>query len=266
MGHLARILLIALVLAAAPAAQQFEVASIKPAAPQGGPVKFAFLPGGHMVLVDQTLNNMIRQAFRGYTIVGVPEWGRMTRYDIDAKAPMGADTTQPAVLGMLRALLESRFGLKWHVEQREMPVFDLVRDKPDRLGPGLRPSQDACDNAPDLFIDKSLAADAYARLFNCMIGATRTSALVAMRMKGRTMEQLAFELPRLGVDRPVRNRTELAGRFDIDISYTPEAADLAANSGLFVTGLRDSLGLRLEPAQGVIEVAVIDHVERASDN
>ena len=79
-------------------------------------------------------------------------------------------------------------------------------------------------------------------------------------------------------DRPVVDRTGISGRFDYNVTFTPddsefnghppklpqtETSDSAPN--LFAA-IQEQLGLRLVPAKGPVDVLVIDHVERPSDN
>jgi len=82
------------------------------------------------------------------------------------------------------------------------------------------------------------------------------------------MDQVALDLHRiLGVDRTVRNLTSLQGRFDINVEYAAETAALLTGSGgVILAGLREQLGLRLEPATAAIDVVVVDSVSRASEN
>jgi uncharacterized protein (TIGR03435 family) len=75
---------------------------------------------------------------------------------------------------------------------------------------------------------------------------------------------------RAEVERVVRNRTALSEKFDLDLEYTPglsAPADPAADSRpTFFTAMREQLGLRLQPAMGPVEVIVIEHVERPSED
>src|SRR5271167_2779771 len=80
------------------------------------------------------------------------------------------------------------------------------------------------------------------------------------------------------VDRPVIDQTGLSGRFDITLDWTPDefrapgtggtapATDTGATLPDLYTALRDQLGLKLESTKGLIEIFVIDHIERPSEN
>jgi uncharacterized protein (TIGR03435 family) len=75
----------------------------------------------------------------------------------------------------------------------------------------------------------------------------------------------------------VVDRTGLQGRFeihlewlppqmvlqaDIDLTKTPQATDKPS----IFTALQEQLGLRLESERGPVNVIVIDHVERPTEN
>jgi len=85
------------------------------------------------------------------------------------------------------------------------------------------------------------------------------------------MQQL---VPRLAVqtERPVIDKTGLTGLFDFYLEWNRAATlDKAAtsadpdNPSLF-TALQDQLGLKLTPEKGPVEILVIDHAEKPSEN
>jgi len=81
-------------------------------------------------------------------IVGGPAWVGTERFDILAQMETGPTgqvrSDDVAMPSMIRHLLTDRFGLVVHAGTREMPVYALVKARPDgRLGPGLRLSTPA---------------------------------------------------------------------------------------------------------------------------
>jgi uncharacterized protein (TIGR03435 family) len=82
------------------------------------------------------------------------------------------------------------------------------------------------------------------------------------------------------LDHTVIDSTNLSGRFDIRLQWTPDVgespvsptgdvlppapADPSAPS-IFVA-IQEQLGLKLEAAKGPVEFLVIDHVEKPSEN
>jgi len=84
-----------------------------------------------------------------------------------------------------------------------------------------------------------------------------------------TMQELA-DLYSKFMERPVVDQTGLKDRFDFTVDYeanTDEPGPFAAvvGPGLF-TALQDQAGLRLEARKDLVDVLVIDHAERPSQN
>ena len=88
------------------------------------------------------------------------------------------------------------------------------------------------------------------------------------------MDEIARFIMLNAVDRPVLNRTELRGHFDIDLDFTralsipdPQAtagdkqSATVAGTSIF-TAVQEQLGLKLEPARSQLDVVVIDAVAR----
>jgi uncharacterized protein (TIGR03435 family) len=133
-------------------APTFEAATIKPSDPQSQ-AQFIRRPGGgRFQTSNMPLRELVRFAYgvQSFQLDGVPAWAASERYDINAKAdgdppPVLPGTgTDPMTL-MLRSLLVERFKLAAHHETREMPIYALVRLRPDRLGPRLEQSTVDCE-------------------------------------------------------------------------------------------------------------------------
>jgi uncharacterized protein (TIGR03435 family) len=68
---------------------------------------------------------------------------------------------------------------------------------------------------------------------------------------------------------PAVDRTGLSGTYDVNVRFITddELRDPNAPFGpTFEQALREELGLRLEKSKGEIEVLVIDHMEKPSEN
>ena len=139
-------------MAQAPAAKpQFEVATIKPAAP----LNPAMVASGKLHVgmnVDAarvdigflSLNDLILLAYKvkQHQLIA-PDWAKNQRFDILAKMPEGA--TKEQVPEMLQGLLAERFGLTFHKEMKEQSVYGLVVGKG---GPKLKESSTEEEAAP----------------------------------------------------------------------------------------------------------------------
>jgi len=93
------------------------------------------------------------------------------------------------------------------------------------------------------------------------------------------MARLASNLSTQGYG-PVQDETGLTGKYDIDLTWTPDkafapgavdatasaatppGADIPAPEADLFTALRESLGLKLERRNVQVQFVVIDHIER----
>ena len=86
-----------------------------------------------------------------------------------------------------------------------------------------------------------------------------------------SMVRLAESLSRVGLDRNVVDKTGLAGSYEVHLQWASDplapgtVPDDQSGPSLF-TAVREQLGLRLESAKGPVEVLVIDHAEKPSEN
>jgi uncharacterized protein (TIGR03435 family) len=129
----------------------FEVASLKPAAPNnmGEGYSVSISPGGRLRGANVSLRQMIQIAWdlkQKNLVTGDVSWLDSQKYDLDAKAA-GA-LGEPEARVMLQSLLLERFNLKYHRATRQLPVYFLEQAKSGVTGPDLQasPSGD-CGNA-----------------------------------------------------------------------------------------------------------------------
>jgi uncharacterized protein (TIGR03435 family) len=215
--------------------------------------------GGRLTVTAITVRDLLRTAYRiqPFQLVGAPAWIATKRYDIAAKAD---DTPPPTQQALLRELLKDRFKLAARNETREMPIFALVQARSDgKLGQGLTPSTFDCA----AYMAGPHAPPEPGRTPNC---ATRIGP-GSLSGKAIPMSQLAGSLAPL-VSRSTIDQTGLAGRFDVELTFTPEhAADnLSADVPLIFTALQEQLGLKLVTQKGPVAVLVLEHIEEPSAN
>ena len=208
----------------------------------------------------------------------LPKWATTELFTIEAKAPM-VNPTKDQMRLMMQSLLAERFKLVVHFETHEIPVLALVQIKPGILGPRLRPHSQgpACDaRIPQ--VDRSSPKIPDVWLPSC--GTTQAidwrdhTAILGSR--NITLDVLAAYIPTLiPLDRPVIDQTDLTGRFDYELNFTPEwrkPKDQSADAELDLTGptfseaLKDQLGLKLKPTRAPVQTIVIDHVEQPTPN
>jgi uncharacterized protein (TIGR03435 family) len=231
---------------AAAAFSAFEVASIRP---HQGPLHSIMgfdSSGPRLKLEGYTLRGLIMEAYnlRNYQVSMAAEDD--TFFDVAAKAEGDGSPTRAEFRQMLRALLAERFNLKAHYDLKEMPVYALVVGKN-----GSKFKESASDTT-----------------LKGLVGVNGRNQTLTMPRE--TMESLANDIWNSNfVDRPVVDRTDLHGTYDIKLEATPafriEKNPQPEDLSVF-TAIQDQLGLKLEPAKANVQILAVDHVEKPSEN
>jgi uncharacterized protein (TIGR03435 family) len=254
----------------------FDVATIKPAANANGQSLLQAVPG-RLRMTNLALRRLILNAYgvQDYQLLGDPPWLASEHYDIQATAA-GNTSVQQMEGPMLQVLLEERFKLTLHRETRQLPVYNLAVAK------GGAKLQTSKEGSCTPYLEDSPPPPASVpgepnRNF-CGLHLTVNGLNRAVDGKGVAMAAFAANLSRnytSDLGRTVIERTGLTGTFDVHLTWSLDPLtgpagpagsppDLAEPS-LF-TALQEQLGLRLESAKGPVEVLVIDHIEKPSDN
>ena len=268
-----RVLMILLTLLSAASAQSpsFEVATIKPAAPDARGKRISPGPGGGLRMANMTLNDMVEFAWdvQPFQVSGGPAWLDSASYDIVAKPEAKASQSELKV--MLQSLLTDRFHLRTHQETKEMPIYALVLARKDgKLGPDLAESKEgSCEkfdpSHPAPPPQPGAAPPRYCG--NMMISPTRLDVF------GHTIPELTPLLSRM-VEREVVDQTGLKGNYDISLQFPRDETPLSPDAPparldlapiLFST-FPDRLGLKFESQKGPVEMIVVDAAERPSEN
>jgi len=242
----------------------FEVASIKPQlvpfSPAAGDRAFPrAMPGGVFSPTHATLELLVMFAYdvKRFQVSGAPEWARQVAFQIDARA--GRDVPESELKLMVQALLEDRFKLITHSEERTMSVTAIVRAKPDGpLGPYLREVGDNC--TPEM------AAEIKSKF-----PPRPVSGGAALQGQCSGISALADMLAVLWQE-PVIDKTGLTGKFVHEVraaSVRPNEAPRAnADPRLppLTTALEEQLGLKLEQGRGSVKMIVIDSIQQPTEN
>jgi uncharacterized protein (TIGR03435 family) len=278
----------------ADARAKFEIVSIRPYTEQsprpggrgGGPANpmpcssmGPVVDPGRLVVSRTTTYRLITWAYEPRAcqislglITGPPDWTMADLFDLQATIPAGTpaygrlrfqEGNAPKLQEMLQTMLEDRFKLALHREKKEMAVFNLVVAKPGRMQPSA---------------DQTPPPDPYGAGNGIVIGPGGAPPRGVMMMGNGVFQGSSITIASLATGfgarggRPVIDKTGLTGFFDIRVPIVMDPADAAA------PGLRgaaaansdpqilDALGLKLEPARAMIDVIVIDHIEKPSPN
>jgi len=142
---------------------------------------------------------------------------------------------------MLQALLRDRFRLVVRRETKELPIYELVTGKG---GPKLKEPREGSNSG----IWTEQPGEFHG-------GKASTAAIATFLSEV--------------MDRYVVDRTGIEGVFDFTLTWPPHTiADRSpdANGSSIFTAIQEQLGLKLVSAKGPVEILIIDHVERPSEN
>jgi uncharacterized protein (TIGR03435 family) len=233
---------------AQPPRLSFEVASIKRAQPgERGIIRP--LPGGQSYIATNVPVKLIMKLMYYLTdsqISGEPGWFDSEGYDIEAKAESPSSLDQ--LHQMFQTLLADRFKLRFHHELREENAYVLTVDK---AGSKLK-----VNDSPQNF-EIPIQGKTFGKFSGIRVPMTYLTWFLAER-----------------VHRPVVDKTGLDKNYDFTLEFTPpdlppgvllNGAPPPDLPSLF-TALHEQLGLKLTGEKAPVEVFVIDHAERPSEN
>jgi len=257
--------LLLLLFAAAAAAQQFEVASVKPAAPwdapradvmlklrdmqqSGMPPGFFPVKGSIATLQNYTLLQLIATAYKVRVdyVVG-PQWASDVRFDVEGKMPAGAKNSDAHE--MLKALLAERFALKFHRETRTSSGYALVVGKDGvRFGPGVESAGPPSPEEMEQRMKK--------RMEEMQKPSAGPRPAATWRSASTTVDQVAATLAGW-LHAPVINETGLTGKYQVELQLMqPESPDDPVEYRVSQAATR--LGLKLESRKTPMEYLVVD--------
>jgi uncharacterized protein (TIGR03435 family) len=217
------------------------------------------------------------------------------RFDIQAKAEDGFKGGMRETWPLVKALLADRFALKFHMEQREMPISNLVLARSDgKLGPNMAKS--ASTDCPDPQAQAEKMADRLTKEGPAAIMAmmrdnapctmmpmlpTGPTSGVGLRGNGQPISQLTLLLTQT-TGKIVKDQTGLTGLYDWTLTFDPQvlmsvmgqlgvnlpagAAPPPSDSPALLTAVQEQLGLKVQADRGLVDVLVIDGAELPTEN
>ena len=225
----------------------WDVVSVKPHKAADG-VSSWMRTGPAGFSADVTVRSLVMTAYNLIMldqISGLPGWAENENYEVQGKldsesteafkklAP--ADQASQRCL-LMQALLADRFKLRVHHDRRELPVYNLVIARS-----GLKMKE---------------ASSSKAQSWSMGLG--------TLTGKGMPIASLIASLSN-HVGRMIIDKTGLTGNYEVNLTFSWNDEPGDASPSIF-TALQDELGLKLEPAKAPVDVVVIDHLERPSEN
>jgi uncharacterized protein (TIGR03435 family) len=234
---------------AADARPEFEVATIKPSQ---NPEGFAFLVNrsGMLNTHNTSLKDLIKISYGVHPkqITGGPSWFENDKYDVTGKPNVGGMPSVNQLMGMVQKMLAERFKLEFHREKKELSAYTLTLGKT-----GLKITENTSNPTG---------------LPGFGGGGPR-----GLNVRNATMKEFADFLQANVLDQPVVDQTGLGSkRYDFILKWTPDGPQAAAAAGNvdappdIYAAMQQQLGLKLESAKAPVDVIVIDHVEKPSEN
>jgi uncharacterized protein (TIGR03435 family) len=237
------------------------------------PMGVGYRPGGRLVAGNAPVAMLIQRAYsvQGFQVVGGPSWINTDGYDIEAKPEGGTDQKQMWL--MLQTLLADRFKLAMHRETRDLPVWDLQTVKGGAKLPV--PQGHSCSEVMTTPPGPGQPRPAPP----CGPGVVASGTGLAMEGVAVSMPAFAKQLS-LILGKEVIDKTGFTGRFSLHLEFafddalaglpnpvgpSGQPADINDRPSIR-TGLQEQLGLKLQASTGPVDVFVIDHVERPTEN
>ena len=206
---------------------------------------------------------LIAAAYRvkEFQIGGGPRRIGSDRFDVEKKAENPrADPDQLRL--MLQSLLEDRFQLELHRGNEQAPIYALVVAKD---GPKINLAPDQTSPPVNGPAQQGAGPNRGAMRIG---GGSLVGNAVTLSLFTRLLSQR--------LDRTVVDKTNLDGRFDIRLYWTPDVGEVALDPGgnplppanatgpSIFSAIQEQLRLRLESTTGPIDLIIIDHVEKPS--
>jgi len=225
----------------------WDVTTVRPSDPNGK--NAGFNQRGRQILFErQTVEAMLVLGFGLHKkqIVGEPDWIATDRWDVRGIPDVPGQPSLAQYRSLIRKAVLERFGLKMHMEQRELPVYTItVARGGDKMAKST--------GDPNGLVQENDRDNGGQRLVQ-MTNASMADFVLAMKFFA---------------DRPVVDQTGLIGRYDIRLKWTFDEAqaptDGTAAPSLF-TAIQEQMGLKLEPVKAMTDVMVVDAVQRPGAN
>ncbi len=233
---------------AADAKPEFEVATIKPSEET---TRFSIhpTPSGSLIATAATLSYLIKFAYEVHPrqLTKAPAWIETEKYDLTAKPDRPGQPSLPQMRKMVQKLLADRFQLRFHPAKTELPAYAVTIAKgglkitKNETNPNGNPGYGGGPNG--------------------------------MRVVNSTIAEFIGFILNDALDKPVVDQTGLGGaRYDFLLKWTPDGPQAPgtvpnpdAPPDIFAA-MQQQLGLKLESTKAMVDVFVIDKVEKPSEN
>lgn len=210
-----------------------------------GMVQFTY-PGGRFRAEATTLQYLIEWSYgiQPSQHSASPAWMGTDRYEVVAKAEGNATDSEMKL--MVQTLLEERFKLKLHREQKSVSAYVVsVGKTPAKLTPAKDGEAHAIRIVPQTGPDQKVQS------FH--VTGTRYSLSQLFDVFARQLEMVIVD------------KTGLDGEYDFTLELSPD--DTRPNpldAGILLSAMREQLGLTLQSQKMPVDFLVIDNAEKVA--
>jgi len=233
---------------------EIVTATIRPSQPEDQS-KGVVVRMGIIRAANATLNDLITSAYgiHPQQLIGAPAWVDKERFDITATFSGNGQPSPSQIQSLFQKLL-GRFKLRVHRDKQELPVYALSK------------------------------AGSSAKIVRSMEGPNQPPALYfqdlgKLKVSNGSMQEFVSVMQSNVLDRPVVDRTGMAGRYDFTLNWTPDNTQFRSWGATIPhptggtnappplsTALQEQMGLKLEAIRAPIATLVIDHVEKPQES
>jgi len=236
----------------------FDVVSIKPSDPSHPAWAIVIRPGGLMLTRGTTLNDLIKFAYDMHPkqAIGAPAWADSDRFDIEGRPDIPGDPSLIQMKAMFQKMLADRFSLASHHDKRELPAYAITVAKG---GAKIQKEEDTTSPIPGF----------------------GGPPLLGFNVHNATLAEFASVMQAQFMDLPVVDQTGLGDtRYTFVVKFTPDSwmrpfggAPAAPSATTdpdappdLLSAMEQQLGLRMQKTKALVEVMIIDKVEKPSPN
>ena len=236
---------------------KFDVLTVKPSRPDE-PRQGPNFRGHETMWMAYTVEAIIGlgYALHANQLAGEPDWFKTDRWDVVGIPDTPGRPSPPQFDELSHDLLATRFGMKFHIEQRELSAYVITVAKG---GPKLLPTASGPTDSGQIGLGYG--------------NATIHNMTVANFAKWFQTDVL---------DRPVIDRTGLTGFYDFTLKWPPDESQyprLRQNGAQLPSppdgmsaepalneAAEQQLGLKIERVKTMVPVMVIDHADKPGAN
>jgi uncharacterized protein (TIGR03435 family) len=206
--------------------------------------------------VNTTLLDLIKFAYglQDKQVTNLPDWASSQKYDLNGKPDISGTPNPDQLRNLVQQALADRFQLKFHEDKKEMSAYVLSVAKG---GEKMEKAAPDSGSLPGLFF----------------------RGLGVLTVRNATMEDFCHLMQEAVLDRPVVDQTELQGRYNFLLKWTPDESqfggmgmkvpppsDAADAPPPLYTAITEQIGLKLDAGKAPVRVLVVDHVDHPSAN